>query len=631
MNPQVIDDMSWAMAEVYVAVTDKLLVNLARHFKYTKTDNGGTFAYMAQKLAELGQVRKESVDIIMQNLTGADEMLRIVLENAIGYALKDVEPELKAASVKGMLNPAGMVPELTPNQTRAFKAYYTQSADKLNLVNTVMLESTEAAYQATVSDIVNRVSRSQSLLNIATGEVVSGASSWNSAVRDAVKGMVENGLTGFIDHGGHRWRPETYVAMDVRTTAFNTARAAVWERNESYGNDLYQVSSHNGARPLCYPWQGKVISSADASREVEDLDGNKVHVYAQSETSYGQAAGLFGVNCGHYPIPFIPGFSRLRGSGQSEEDNAKAYAESQEQRKLERKVRKEKLDLDVMKAQGASAEEIAAQKMRVRNAQADVSAFCEQTGRARHRDREFLPVDAKWGTEKALKPGGESGMIDSRKPRILNPDGSEAYRYPKSDVIQKMTSFDEINEYFSTTDRYGEKKYLFSGAVRDLPLENQKALAESVLYMQENFKPKEWPETISVQKTATVGGREVAGYYDSKSRKIVVSTSANKTEGELYLTGVHELIHHYDRYGTEAEYCVKQAEKEIKRLNDPMTGLSYSQRSLDLMRKEIAGDQFADKAELLAHSVDSNLSKEGQQNVLSEGIARLFYERNRRK
>jgi hypothetical protein len=82
--------------------------------------------------------------------------------------------------------------------------------------------------------------------------------------------------------------------MDTRTTMFNTARAAVWERSEQYGNDLYQVSSHAGARPLCYPWQGKVIARAGPHGSTIDLDGNVIEVYAQSETSYGQPAGLFG-------------------------------------------------------------------------------------------------------------------------------------------------------------------------------------------------------------------------------------------------------------------------------------------------------------------------------------------------
>ena len=34
MRPSFLDNMSWAMAEVYGSVTDRLLVNLARHFPY---------------------------------------------------------------------------------------------------------------------------------------------------------------------------------------------------------------------------------------------------------------------------------------------------------------------------------------------------------------------------------------------------------------------------------------------------------------------------------------------------------------------------------------------------------------------------------------------------------------------
>ena len=44
----------------------------------------------------------------------------------------------------------------------------------------------------------------------------------------------------------------------------------------------YQVSYHDGARPLCYPWQGKIISRTDNARDVPDDEGNPVHVYAQS-------------------------------------------------------------------------------------------------------------------------------------------------------------------------------------------------------------------------------------------------------------------------------------------------------------------------------------------------------------
>ena len=399
MNPAFLDEMSWAMSEVYGAVVDRILVNLARHFPYIKPGQKlpGSFEYQARMLAQMGQVNKETADIIAGSLAGADEALKGVLTAAITEALKGEEPKLRKAAEKGLLQGAGFIPpEVSPNQMQAFRYYYRQSADRLNLVNTVMLESTQAAYTATVADIVSKVNTTQSILNTAAGEVVTGVSTWNQAVRTSVQKMVSNGLTGFVDHGGHHWSPEAYVAMDVRTTVFNTAREAVWERNEDYGNDLYQVSSHNGARPLCYPWQGKVISRTDYVREVEDLDGNPVTVIAQSETSYGEAAGLFGVNCRHYPMTFIPGFSTLKGEPQSPEENKKTYAESQEQRRLERQLREEKRDLDVMKAQGAPEEQIKAQRERVKTASQKVEDFCEETGRTRRRNREYTPVNATW-------------------------------------------------------------------------------------------------------------------------------------------------------------------------------------------------------------------------------------------
>ena len=416
MNPAVLDEMSWAMAEVYAAVTDRILINLARHFPYVRegAEIPGAFEYQARMLAQVGQVNQESIRIIAESLGGADEALRGVLERAILEGLRNEEPQLRRAAERGLLTTPAR-PEMTASMTQAFQSYYRQSADRLNLVNTVMLESTQAAYTGAVSDAAAQIliAETQRTLNVAAGEVITGVSSYNQAMRTAVDRMVNNGLTGFVDHAGRHWSPEAYVAMDIRTTTANTARAAVWERNQDYGNDLYQVSSHQGARPLCYPWQGKIISTSGRTGVTEDLDGNKIPIHSEDEIeSFRYGGGLFGVNCGHYPMCFIPGFSTLKGEPQDEEANAKTYAESQQQRALERKLREEKRDLEVMKAQGAPEDQIKAQRQRVRDASADIDDFCEQTGRARHRDREGAPVRATWpsvGGEVTRYNGGYIG------------------------------------------------------------------------------------------------------------------------------------------------------------------------------------------------------------------------------
>lgn len=398
MHPTFLDSMSWEMAEVYGAITDQILINLARHFPFYVAGEDvprSAFAYQAKMLAQMGQVSKETMQIIRNGLSDADMALQGVLEQAVIDAVKSSEPELLEAVKKGVFSPAG-APAVSPNQTRAFELYYQQASDKLNLVNTVMLESTRSAYQQTIADVVSDIELSDAMnavhtaLDVAAGETITGVSSWNAALKHATDRLKERGITGFVDHGGHEWSAEAYVAMDIRTTVFNTARSATWELNQDFGNDLYLVSYHNGARPLCYDWQNKVISSTDNERDVRDLDGNLVHVYAQSRTTYGQPAGLFGINCKHYPTPFIPGVSTIDGQPQDKEENDRVYKESQEQRRLERKLREQKRDLLMAKEQGASTEELNKMREKCRQTSSDIDEFCRETGRTRHRDREAV-------------------------------------------------------------------------------------------------------------------------------------------------------------------------------------------------------------------------------------------------
>lgn len=423
MNPRVIDQMGWDMGQVYASVTDRILVNLARHFKRI-TDGSqftGAWDYQVRMLAQVGQVRDETIRILFDSLAGEDEALQNALVEMIASAIEKVEPELQKAAEAGLSAPGNPAPVMSPNQTQAFQAYYKQSVDKINLVNTTMLQSTMDVYQSTVSDITNRMKKAQRILNEETGQVVSGVTTMNQAIREGVDRMVQNGITGFIDSGGHRWTPEAYINMDIRTTLANTARAAVFEQMDAYGDDLYTVSYHDGARPLCYPWQGKVISRSNRTGEVEDLDGNKLRVYAQSETSYGEAAGLFGINCGHFAIPFIPGMSTVTPPKQDEEANRKEYEESQRQRALERELREKKRDLDVLKAQGAPADEIKAQRAKVAEARDNLDKFCDDTGRARRSGRERTPSDAKWPTENGSVRRFDGQYVPTDQPVHVDP------------------------------------------------------------------------------------------------------------------------------------------------------------------------------------------------------------------
>lgn len=481
MRPAFLDAMSWEMAEVYGAVTDQILINLAHYFPYYDASNfpRSSITYQADMLAQMGQVNKDTMRIIRRNLSGASPALKKMLEQVVIDSVQAVNPELAEAVKKGIFMPP-QTPVVSPNQYRAFNLYYKQAADKLNLVNTVMLESTQAAYRATVAEIAARVQATQTALDIGAGEVVTGVSAWNTATAHAIKRLQRDGITGFVDHGGHRWSAEAYVAMDIRTTMFNTGRAAVWETNQNFGNDLYIVSYHNGARPLCYPWQSKVISSTDNARVVADLDGNEVQVFAQSETSYGEPAGLFGINCKHYPTPFIPGVSLVREGGQSEEENAKTYEESQQQRGLERKIREEKRDLLMLKAQGAPDELIKAQRAKIRQTDDDIDAFCDATGRARRQNREavytkreFPAAETYDVTEFERK---QKEMIDS---------------FYSGGGAQQNETFGQMTPNVSTTPKEQPKlPKVIQTEVTDVQEESTKPLKESLIDAYEHHRIK---------------------------------------------------------------------------------------------------------------------------------------------
>ena len=105
MNPRWIEEMGFRMGEVYGAVVDRILVNLAKHFPYIAdgAEPGGAWQYQIRKLAEMCQVTRETEAIILESMKGADQALADLLEETIRESLKDVEPKLRDAAEKGLL------------------------------------------------------------------------------------------------------------------------------------------------------------------------------------------------------------------------------------------------------------------------------------------------------------------------------------------------------------------------------------------------------------------------------------------------------------------------------------------------------------------------------------------------
>ena len=389
LTPNEILKLSEPVEQVYSNIVDALLINMGKHFN--SGHSLSTEQWEIRKLAELGQLNKESIEIIA-SLTGQNkELITAALENAVYMATKDIEPELKKAVQKGAIQNAAADNVIASQSiVQALNAYEQQAMDKLNLVNTTMLESTLAQYRKVITNTVNierQMKAAQEVLNIATGKVITGTESRQQALRQALSQIHTEGITGFYDRIGRKWSPEAYVNMDIRTTVHNTAIEAVKIRQEDYGVDIFRVSRHSGARPLCYPYQGRYFSWNNKSGTFTDGEGKRHRYSPISSTSYGKPAGLFGINCGHHPITMIPGVSIPRDRPeQDKEENDKVYAESQEQRRLEREIRYSKQKAAMMEAAG-DKEGFEKEAVKIREKQADYNAFCKKTGRTKRLDR----------------------------------------------------------------------------------------------------------------------------------------------------------------------------------------------------------------------------------------------------
>ena len=394
---------------MYMNCSTQLILNIVRHLASGKGLD--TAEWQIKKLSEMQSLTRESMEIIAANTGKRREAVEQAFREVFGIGLADTEKVLQAAVKAGKLFPVPSV-EDSEAMRQLLQAYIGQADDTLNLVNTVMLDSTLNRYRIAVNQIsaesqaeavrilqrlganrgdelATKLAYTQNVLNTQSTGVVTGAVARQKAVRDAIKDIASKGITGFVDAGGHHWTPEAYVNMDIRTTAHNVAIEAQKQRSAEYGVSTFQISTHAGARPLCAPYQGWICSWDGSGGTVHDLYGRTYQVHSINETSYGEAAGIFGINCGHFPETFIDGYSIPRYeplSPEEEKRNAIEYAESQQQRQIEREIRQAKTEALAMQSAG-DKEGFADASLKVKQKNAEYRDFCDKTGRTERLDR----------------------------------------------------------------------------------------------------------------------------------------------------------------------------------------------------------------------------------------------------
>lgn len=447
--------LSQPIVDLFNEMEDVLLRKIAKQLG-ADGDLSDASKWRIRQLARAGLLDKEAVKTIRSYTGIQSDMLDVVIETAALHEIDHLDYAVRAADAAALSGAA--VPPAEDTAMNAMRSFRRQAQQDINAVNTVMRYKTKQAFVTAVNEAFWDAEKSQRVYNalgMGTAEVLTGAESLQTGIRDAITKLSEKGIPAFIDRAGREWSPEAYVRMDVKSTVGNTARQAQFDRCEQYGINIIEVDAHSGARPLCAPYQGRLYSLDGSSGTVKGGSGNEYSYEPLTSTSYGQAAGLFGINCGHHNYPFKPGvnFKRYFPLETEEQlsENSKQYKAFQKQRALERNVRAAKRDCMMCDAAG-DKEGFAKASQKLARRKESYSDYCKSAGLPQRKDRTqvygfdksvsgkvtWANKKAKIAADKGLTKTAASGKIENEMyRRKIGKNGQEIIEKPLYNKLTK--------------------------------------------------------------------------------------------------------------------------------------------------------------------------------------------------
>nr|DAP40442.1 MAG TPA: minor capsid protein [Caudoviricetes sp.] len=373
---------------------------------------------LPEELAELYRALEDTLlDEICSRLKLKDQLNEVTVQDirairSHGIDLKDIEKAIRKTT--GISEKK--LQELLDDVVERNQKYYTDLIDLAHITQPetlVSIEDTWAIYEQTKQTLRN-ITRSMGFLvnagrtmlppakayhwalDAATLKVESGAISYGQAIKDAVRELASGGLLVVDYESGHRDHVDVAVRRAVMTGVSQLCSKYTEQAAEYLETPYYEVSAHAGARdvPGRSPWsshkdwQGKVYStrSGDIYPNIYEVCG------------LGAVDGLEGANCRHRRFPWVEGVSERTYNDEQlehidddlgctfEGKTYTAYEATQEQRRVEREVRKIKREKAAYKAAGLREEEQAV-NIRLRRLNAKYKAFSAAAGLPEQRER----------------------------------------------------------------------------------------------------------------------------------------------------------------------------------------------------------------------------------------------------
>lgn len=373
---------------------------------------------LPEELAELYRALEDTLlDEICSRLKLKDQLNEVTVQDikalrSHGIDLKDIEKAIRKTTgiSESKLN------KLLDDVVERNQRYYTELIDLAHITQPetlVSIEDTWAIYEQTKQTMKN-ITRSmgflvdagrtmlppakayQWALDNATMQIESGAINYNQAIKSAVRQLAQSGLKVVDYESGHRDQIDVAARRAVMTGVNQTCAKYTEQSAEYLETPYFEVSAHSGARdkPGPSPWS----SHKDWQGKVYSIRAGDIYPNIYEVCGLGAVDGLEGANCRHRRNVWVEGVSERTYTDEQlahiddglgctfEGKTYTAYEATQEQRKVERTIRKLKREKTAYNAAGLTDEEQAV-NIKLRRLNAKYKAFSKAAGLPEQRER----------------------------------------------------------------------------------------------------------------------------------------------------------------------------------------------------------------------------------------------------
>lgn len=292
--------------------------------------------------------------------------------------------------------------------------------------------------------------------------ITTGAKTYSQVIGEVIDEMTASGIRTVDYASGKSDRIEVAARRAVMTGVAQMTKQVSDKNAEELGTDHWEVDWHMGARNTGtgylnhQSWQGKVYST----EEMRTICGE------------GEMLGFAGINCYHIKFPFILGISKRKYTDewlaeQNRKENEKkpyrgreydSYGSLQYQRRLERTIRKQKQDVELLKTAGADKKDIMEARSRLRLTDKHYVEFSKAMELPQQRERlriakEIPKTKLGAGSTEGDAPGKPQyvGQIDARDTGQAIDYYNEQIRYQEAEnsfIVDRNG-----NVYYSVGDK----------------------------------------------------------------------------------------------------------------------------------------------------------------------------------